>query len=96
MEEGLDALLRLSSGLDMEKPNALQQASVCDMIPLALTKYQEEASIIEVLFGSHSRAKPVEGSTMICAQVLDRMQAMIDCIEHAGGRYASGNGMSCY
>jgi hypothetical protein len=31
---------------------------------------------------------------MICAQVLDRMQAMIDCIEHAGGRYASGNGMS--
>jgi hypothetical protein len=33
MEEGLDALLRLSSGLDMDKLNALQQASVCDMIP---------------------------------------------------------------
>jgi hypothetical protein len=27
MEEGLDALLRLSSGLDMEKLDALQQAS---------------------------------------------------------------------
>jgi hypothetical protein len=32
------------------------------MIPLALTKYQEEASIIEVLFGLiHPTGKPVEG-----------------------------------
>jgi hypothetical protein len=61
MEEGLDALLRLSSGLDMDKPNALQQASVVRHDTLALTKYQEEASIIEVLFGlSQFASKTVE------------------------------------
>jgi hypothetical protein len=98
MEEGLDALLRLSSGLDMEKVYALQQASVCDMIPMALTKYQEEASIIEVLFGLiRNLSKPIEGSN-------DDMRSILECggndrlyeRTRRGGGDASGNGMSCY
>jgi hypothetical protein len=97
MEEGLDALLRLSSGLDMEKLNALKQASVCDMIPLALTKYQEEASIIEVLFGLiRNLSKPVEGSKEDMRSSLGQNAgAMIDCMnEHAEGE-ATLQEMAC-
>jgi hypothetical protein len=97
MEEGLDALLRLSSGLDMEKVNTLQQASVCDMIPLALTKYQEEASIIEVLFGLiRNLSKPVEGSNDDMRSNLGQNAgAMVDCMnEHAEGE-ATLQEMAC-
>jgi hypothetical protein len=97
MEEGLDALLRLSSGLDMEKVYALQQASVCDMIPMALTKYQEEASIIEVLFGLiRNLSKPVEGSNDdIRSSLGQNAGAMIDCMnEHAEGE-ATLQEMAC-
>jgi hypothetical protein len=51
MEEGLDALLRLSSSATQSRLDALQAANVCPMIPEAMTKYQDEASIVEVLFG---------------------------------------------
>jgi hypothetical protein len=97
MEEGLDALLRLSSGLDMEKLNALQQASACDMIPMALAKYQEEASIIEVLFGLiRNLSKPVEGSNEDMRSSLGQNAgAMIDCMkEHAEGE-ATLQEMAC-
>jgi len=49
MEESLDALLRLSAG--SAKIDILKASNVCDMVPLALQNYQEEAAIIEVLFG---------------------------------------------
>ncbi len=97
MEEGLDALLRLSSGLDMQKLNAMQQASVCDMIPMALTKYQEEASIIGVLFGLiRNLSKPVEGSNDDMRSSLGQNAGvMIACMnEHAEGE-ATLQEMAC-
>jgi hypothetical protein len=97
MEEGVDALLRLSSGLDMDKLNALQQARVCDMIPMALTKYQEEAAIIEVLFGLiRNLSKTVEGSNDDMRSSLGQNAgAMIACMnEHAEGE-ATLQEMAC-
>ena len=97
MEEGLDALLRLSSRLDMEKLNALQQASVCAMISMALTKYQEEASIIEVLFGLiRNLSKPVEGSNDDMRSSLGQNAgAMIDCMNESAEGEATLQEMAC-